>query len=154
MNTNPTTKFASSGAVSQEGKLPVAYCRHCGTEVVWVESRKTGKKYPVNVHHFHDSDALYYRKDHLHQCTDEQRQSYIARQAEEAIERQDRIAAGEIVKGAMVEIVKGRKFPIGTTGRVFWIASQPDSYGVTKLGMMVGEEKLWVNVENVRSIAG
>lgn len=151
MTTTRKITYASNGAVSQEGKLPVSYCRRCGTEVVWVESRKTGKKYPANVHHFHDSDALYYRKDHVHQCTLEQQERYLVRQAEEAAARCEQIDAGQIVKGATVEVVKGRKHPIGTTGRVFWVADKPDAYGVTKIGMMVGDEKLWVNIENVRS---
>lgn len=151
MTTNRKITYASNGAVSQEGSLPVVTCRRCGMDIVWVESRKTGKKYPVNVSNYHRSDALYYRKDHVHQCTQDEQERYAARQEQEVIARHERIDAGAIEKGATVEVVKGRKHPIGTTGRVFWVADKPDAYGVTKIGMMVGDEKLWVNIENVRS---
>lgn len=41
--------FAQEGAVAQDGRLPVYVCNACQREVVWATSRKTGRKYLVNV---------------------------------------------------------------------------------------------------------
>jgi len=43
-----TTKYASEGAVRQDGLLPVAECKNCHSQIVWATSKRTGKKYPVN----------------------------------------------------------------------------------------------------------
>ena len=62
-------------------------------------------------------------------------------------------------KGDDVVVVKGRKTPVGTTGRVFWIANQPiyvgrGVVGGTKCGIQpaVGEVQ-WTYLENVEIIA-
>jgi hypothetical protein len=42
--------FAGQGAVRQHGgSLPVYRCNACGREVVWCESKRTGRHYLVNV---------------------------------------------------------------------------------------------------------
>jgi hypothetical protein len=43
------------------------------------------------------------------------------------------IAEGQIVKGATVTVVRGRKVPKGTTGVVFWVGT--DSYDKPKIGI-------------------
>lgn len=47
---SPDKGYASTGAVRQHaGSLPVYICNTCGREVVWVESKRTGKPYLVTV---------------------------------------------------------------------------------------------------------
>lgn len=42
--------FAGVGAVRQSsGSLPIYICNECGADVVWAESKRTGRKYLVTV---------------------------------------------------------------------------------------------------------
>lgn len=75
-----------------------------------------------------------------HRCDAEQ----VARVA---AEKASKIEAGEIVKGATVQVVKGRKVPKGTTGTVIWI-------GEGQWGWRVGikdaaGETHWTALDNV-----
>lgn len=113
-------------------------CDKCGEEVAWLtnkagnrylgEYRTYGRRFP----HYHHSD-----KDV---------EAYLGfRQAE--------IDRGEIVKGQTVEVFKGRKVPKGTTGIVFWVSPDEDSYGVVKIGLKTeAGEPHFTNIANVRSI--
>jgi len=73
MTTNHnTTRYASSGAVNQNGgTLPIRKCKTCGHEIVWCESRKTGKSYPVDVRYSRSGRAPYYMGNDIHKCRDE-----------------------------------------------------------------------------------
>lgn len=62
--------WISGGAVSQDGKLPLYICNTCGHEVVWATSRKTGRKYLVNVYKG-QSGARFYVKHRPHNCKTE-----------------------------------------------------------------------------------
>jgi hypothetical protein len=61
------TKFASDGGVSQEGMLPIRRCKFCDAEIVWATSKRTGKRYPVQVQHGHLSQR-FYAKHIVHKC--------------------------------------------------------------------------------------
>jgi predicted nucleic acid-binding protein len=69
-NSNPRTHrsngYASPGAVNQHGgRLPVYVCNACGREVVWCESKRTGRKYLANVTHgYHDQ--RFYMGNNVH----------------------------------------------------------------------------------------
>ena len=52
--------------------------------------------------------------------------------AQYAAEKLAAIASGEVVKGATVVVVRGRKVPKGTTGIVFWTGT--DAYDKPKIG--------------------
>jgi hypothetical protein len=65
---NPDGMFISPGAVAQhDGLLPGYICNGCGSEVVWCSSKRTGKKYLVNVSHGL-SGARFYVGRNVHKC--------------------------------------------------------------------------------------
>lgn len=65
---SPDGIYASTGAVNQVGgKLPIYVCNDCGRDVVWAESRKTGRKYLANVSRGY-SGARFYIAANLHRC--------------------------------------------------------------------------------------
>ena len=52
-----------------------------------------------------------------------------------------------------VKIAKGKKFPIGVVGVVFWVAPTPDGYGTTKVGMLTeAGDKIFINEANLEVI--
>jgi uncharacterized Zn finger protein len=142
-------KFASSGAVRQDGTLPVVECRDCGRSVVWATSAKTGKKYRVNLS-YSQVGSPYYVKADFHTCDPQHAAEYAAFVQQE--ELRDR-AEGRVRKGFRVEVVAGRKFPKGTQGEVFWIADTEDRYGVIKAGVATDDgDKIFINISNLQVI--
>lgn len=80
-----------------------------------------------------------------HECNPEIAAAYAASRA-------DKIASGEIVKGATVTVVKGRKVPLGTTGTVTWIGE--DSWGKARVGFRTAEgESVFTAMSNVEVAA-
>lgn len=65
---NERGTFASEGAVRQQGSKPIYDCTTCGREVVWLESKKTGRKYLVNVSQG-SSGMRYYVSSDFHNCS-------------------------------------------------------------------------------------
>lgn len=62
--------FASQGAVRQHGgALPIYICNTCHREVVWAESRRTGRKYLANVKRGYLGQRYYIGSD-LHRKED------------------------------------------------------------------------------------
>lgn len=60
--------YASPGAVNQHGgDLPVYVCNTCQRDVAWAESRRTGRKYLVNVSRGY-LDQRFYRGNDTHDC--------------------------------------------------------------------------------------
>jgi hypothetical protein len=58
-----------------------------------------------------------------------------------------------IRKNDKVRVIKGRKFPIGTEGTVFWTAATTDAYGVWKIGVITTTgEKIYINDANVELV--
>lgn len=62
--------WATGGAVTQEGKLPIYVHAACGQEVVWATSSRTGRKYLVNISRGY-LDQRYYNKRNAHHCPEE-----------------------------------------------------------------------------------
>lgn len=111
----------------------LATCDQCGASVLqWVDDNERTKKIsdtgPGSDFCFHPA----------HEC-----------RADE-IEAHTTATANTIRKGATIEVVKGRKIPHGTTGVVFWVATEPDAYGVYKIGFTTDTgDKHFANIENV-----
>jgi hypothetical protein len=113
----------------------VGTCDGCGASVA---KRDDGKIFDVK-----EMGTFYARKiicwSGTHHCDPEIVTLYTAR-------REALIASGEIVKGCTIRVVKGRKVPIGTEGRVFWMGE--DSYGKSKIGIDAGGERIFIAASN------
>jgi len=109
-----------------------AYCDRCNANVIqWVDNDEKTKKIT-------DARERSYCFDAPHQCDPES----VALYAD--------AMANKIRKGSTVEVIKGRKVPIGTTGVVFWVAPEADGYGVYKIGFTTDTgDKHFLNIENV-----
>jgi hypothetical protein len=128
-------------------------CRYCGREVTWATS-KAGKRYlaePTAIFGDNGNKIKEIMRAHYCTATESEKQAIddaLKARNEEAIER------GEIVVGQHVVIFKGRKYPIGTTGIVDWVAREADQYGVTKVRVVLNDgTKIYVNRENLKVAA-
>mgnify|MGYP007047075802 FL=1 len=108
-------------------------CKECGDKVQWL-TNKAGKRYLNEYmggrkfpHHHSEQEVEIYLGCH-----------------------QASLDRGEIVVEQVVEVIKGRKVPKGTTGIVFWVAPAADDWGVVKVGFKTAEdEKHFINIENL-----
>jgi hypothetical protein len=91
---SPDGGFASVGAVHQTaGSLPVYICNACGREVVWAESKRTGRKYLANVSRgYHDQ--RFYIGARVHDAESCQRRQDEDRRIEASILREIRVKSG------------------------------------------------------------
>lgn len=125
-------------------------CRYCGRTVEWRQS-KAGKNYLAEPMPIYNEDGRQIKTiSPAHQC----RVSEEERAEMDAQAKRDRDAAierGEMVIGQMVEVAKGRKFPIGTIGKITWIADQPDHFDVIKARVEKADgERFFINVANLK----
>jgi hypothetical protein len=77
-------------------------------------------------------------------------EKYKDEETRSAIKRQEQVKelANTIVKGVTVEVVKGKNFPIGTTGKVFWVATKPDNFNNFRVGFITANgKKVFINIE-------
>lgn len=111
----------------------VGHCDACGELVVRVE--KEGRRpYLVPAGSTSGGMGIAYWCWRRHECDP----AIVERRS---AERAERLASGSVEKGATVEVVKGRKVPLGTVGVVRWIGE--DAYGTAKVGLAVeGQERL------------
>lgn len=127
-------------------------CRYCGREVEWRQS-KAGKNYLAEATPIYNEDGRQIKTilpAHRCRATEEERAA-IDEQAK--IDHQAAIERGEMVIGQMVRVFKGRKFPIGTVGKITWIASEPDAFDVIKARVVTAEgEKFYINAANLETI--
>jgi len=148
--TGKTGDFAGPGCNDQDGTLPIHICSKCGEEFVWATSKRTGNKYRANVHRLGRNYARTYIKASIHECDPihvDRYQHLVASKERQAIE------LGEVTVGCQARVAKGRKYPIGTEGKVFWIANEAGAYGVLKVGMETADgEKIWINIENLERV--
>lgn len=123
-------------------------------QVAWRETT-TGKRYLAQPKRW-DGERMNAQRVYwpAHRCTPDP--TWRDRAAHDAAQRvADAIAAGRIERGCTVRVFKGRKFPIGTTGVVFWVANDVDGYGVTKCGFTTDcGEKIFINIENLELAVG
>lgn len=123
----------------------VGWCGECGQLVARVD--KPGQpKFLANTHHAGQYQTLTYYCFSRHECDPERKVAYLA-------ELDRKIAEGQIIKGAEVEVYKGRKVPVGTIGVVRWMGI--DQWGNERVGLSVaGQDKLvYTAKSNVRSTA-
>lgn len=65
---SPDGIWATGGAVNQhDGKLPIYVCNACGMDVVWATSKRTGRKYLVNISHGANGFRFYIGAN-IHRC--------------------------------------------------------------------------------------
>lgn len=160
MTTTQTTQISplpDFQPVRRSNLNEIFVCKDCASHVLWKESRKTGKTYLAVANcNIHNADGRCIKTIYpAHKCvpTIEAQQSFIARKESKVNENERAINAGEIVKGQTVEVFKGRKYAKGLTGLVFWVATEPDRFDVTKIGMTSADgEKVWINIDNVRAV--
>ena len=127
-------------------------CRYCGREVEWVVSKAGNRYLAVRTPIYGEDDGRIIKWIYpAHHCpaTAEQKQA-INDQIKQ--EHQRALDNGAIVKGQTVEIFKGRKYPIGTSGVIDWVAHEPDQFDVIKVRIVTTSgEKIYVNIANVRA---
>lgn len=129
-------------------------CRDCGALVMWAESRKTGKTYlavQIKWEGEYGRKMIYPGHDCNPDTAYQERYAEAMRVLDE--KNQANIANGELVVGQAVEVYKGRKVPVGTTGIIFWIAPNPDQYGNIRAGIKTAnEETVWVSLAHLRAV--
>ena len=125
-------------------------CRNCG-EQVWWDVNKQGKRYLAGTALWEGAYGGQKTIKMPHYCPQYAREMYQAGLVKKAEELAQALTNGEVVKGQTVEVFKGRKVAKGTVGVVFWVAPQPDNYGVIKVGFTTAAgEKHFTNIENVK----
>lgn len=128
-----------------------ADCRYCGRAVLWNES-KAGKRYlaeptPIFGEEGNRIKTIY--PSHKCPASAEEKQAV---DAQIKVNHEAEIERGEVVKGQQVAIFKGRKYPVGTTGLVDWVAREADGFGVVKVRIVLDSgERIYVNRDNVRA---
>lgn len=133
-------------------------CRECDQFVCWATSSRTGKTYlAVPTRWESDAETSSNGKNNkkifypAHDCqpTEEVKAEMAAAKVRAQEAKYVAVAQGRFVVGQAVTIVKGKKFPIGTEGVVFWIATEKkfDSYSCgieTTSG-----ERIFVDIKNI-----
>ena len=125
-------------------------CRYCGRSVEWRQS-KAGKNYLAEPMPIYNEDGRQIKTIlPAHECrVSEEERAEMDVQAKR--DREAAIERGEMVIGQMVEVFKGRKFPIGTVGKITWIASEPDQFDVIKARVEKADgERFFINVANLK----
>lgn len=118
----------------------IGICDGCGTAVA---KRDDSKVYDIEYKGVYSARKIVCWHG-THRCDPERAALYAANQAE-------KVADGIIVKGCTVEVFKGRKIPIGTTGTVFWKGI--DGYGKKKIGIRTKtNETIFLAESNCRPI--
>jgi hypothetical protein len=126
-------------------------CRDCGT-TVWWDVNRNGKKYLANTAEWNGTEGGFKSFKVPHHCSEVMKQMHKRQLEAEATMLAQAVANGEIVKGQTVEVFKGRKIPIGTTGVVFWVATENDTYGNIRIGFSTDNgDKHFTNITNVRA---
>lgn len=134
--------WAPCAGINHHDGGEIVKCDGCGVEVA---KREDGKIFTVRgFGHYHARKFTCWNM--LHTCDP-------ALAALVAQERAAALASGEIVKDQTVVVVKGRKVPKGTTGRVFWIGV--DAYDKPKIGFLdAAGQKHWTAASNVQAVQG
>jgi hypothetical protein len=121
-------------------------CRDCGADVAWMTS-KAGKRYLAQPWVWVGGDYSLHEKviPAGHRCVPDP--EWRARKAAADLSR---IATaqrdGTIIKGVTVDVIKGRKVPVGTRAEVTWIGD--GGYG-PRVGLLIDGEKVYTALGNV-----
>lgn len=137
-------------------------CRECDQVVCWAESKRTGKTYlAVPTQWTSDAEQSGNQRNNSktfypgHDCqpTPEVQAELAAAKERAESDKNTAIRQGRFVVGQTIEIYKGKKFPVGTRGVVFWIATEKkyDSYSC---GIETTDgQRIFVDVKNVMVVA-
>lgn len=103
--------YATGGAVNQQGHRPVRACGTCGREVVWLESKKTGRRYLANVSRGYLDQRFYVGRD-IHRCQDQIERDRLAQIEDDAAmlqaEWKDLVRAARFARQAHDDIEAAR----------------------------------------------
>ena len=133
-----TTSAPCYGA-NHRDSATIGTCDGCGWPVA-----KTNDGRILNITHSDRGARRIACWSHGHECNPE-----IA--AARAAARAEKIASGEIIKGATVVVVKGRKVAHGTTGTVTWIGE--DAYGKPRVGFRTDSgESVFTAASNLEAV--
>lgn len=122
-------------------------CRECGYHVAWHTS-KAGKRYLSQPFQWVGGDYTLHTKwiYPSHKCQPDPTWK-DRRDAAEKMESAMAQNSGTIIKGVFVDVIKGRKVPVGTRAEVFWIGES--AYG-PRVGLMIEGEKVYTALNNVQ----
>jgi len=127
-------------------KIKTFQCRDCGADVAWMTS-KAGNRYLAQPWVWYGGDYRVHEKviPAAHRCVPDP--EWPERKAAADLSR---VAAaqrdGRIIKGVTVDVVKGRKVPVGTRAEVTWIGD--GGYG-PRVGLLIDGEKVYTALSNV-----
>ena len=128
------------------------HCRYCGRPTEWLIS-KAGHRYLAEAAPIFNEDGRQIKTIYpAHRCrvTDDERAEI---DEQNRLDREARIARGEIMKGQTVIVHKGRKVPVGTTGIVTWVATEPNRYDVMQIRIALENgDAIYLNRDNVRAL--
>ena len=126
-------------------------CNKCGEEV-YFDVNRNGKRYlAADIVAQYDEGVGKWKQPHY--CSPTMIPLYAAVLAEREEARVAAVANGEIAKGQTVEVFKGRKVPVGSTGVIFWVADAFDGAGVTRVGFKTETgEAHFTDVANVKVV--
>lgn len=123
----------------------LAHCDGCSALVYRVLDDNNRVRKIVNWQTFSNGREGFYCFNPAHVCNPETA-------ALKASEDAARIANGEIVKGAPVTVVRGRKVPKGTSGVVFWVGE--DDWGKAKVGFRTESgDRVFTAASNVEVVS-
>jgi len=120
-------------------------CKDCGHSVSW-RTTKEGKKYlgrPRDWSGTEGGNRTYWPS---HKCVPNPDWK-AARELHLLEETARRWGSGGIAKGVWVDVVKGRKVPVGIRAEVVWIGDS--AYGA-RVGIMVDGERVFTALTNVQ----
>lgn len=120
-------------------------CRDCGHHVAWRTS-KAGNRYlgqPLDWHG--DSRDLTFWPAHRCVPNPTWREAKAAADAERIAQAQ---RDGQIIQGVTVQVVKGRKVPIGTVAEVAWVGES--NYGM-RVALLIDGERVYTALTNVQT---
>jgi hypothetical protein len=127
-------------------------CGDCNEIVMWAVSKKSGNTYKAEkavwIGDMGGSKSWY----PSHRCVPNPEKVAAAKAHMESIVRQKQVE-GEMFKGVVVEVVKGRKVPVGVKGVVAWMSDIVyDRQGIARdgrIGIKVDGEMVFVSIRNV-----
>jgi len=133
----------------------ITHCRNCGAECVKARSKKGNDYLGVRVAIYGELAgrpiASWYA-GHVCDAADVEHHQNVRLPQQQAQNDID-ISAGKVVKGQEIIVIAGRKVAKGTIGIVFWVASEPDGYGVTKVGFTTATgDKHFTNIGNTQAV--
>lgn len=137
---HPTHTEKSCHGMNHSDRGTLGSCDSCGARVVRAAKGQLCTLYPVP-----GRDAEFFYCWAYHRCSDRAA-------ALKPIVDAEQVLKGEFPKHTPVEVVKGRKVPVGTKGIVMWVGDDEFNRDAYRLGLKVeGEAKLvYVTSANVK----